>query len=267
MRGHKVTLETKLAVSANAAAQPRAHLRLREGDTISVDMAIKGIVVCSANDAAVAVAEALGSTELNFSDSMNAKAHQLGMAHSFFHNATGLPDDKQLTTAEDMSRLARHLVYDFPEYFAYFRTTQMTWRGDDYSTHNALIGHYDGADGIKTGYIEASGYNLVATATQGGTRLIAVVMGGLTAEKRDEATIALLDATFERLPAKTVQPLADPGRSPARHKKRDLAMSRSPPNSVASTMTIALAILGDPGSLLVWVLAVTASETAKAGER
>ncbi|HEY4942802.1 MAG TPA: D-alanyl-D-alanine carboxypeptidase family protein [Rhizomicrobium sp.] len=266
LRLHKITLETNLAVSANAAAQPRSHLRLRVGNAISVDMAIKGIVVCSANDAAVAVAEALGGTERHFSELMTAKARQLGMAHSFFHNATGLPDDAQQTTAEDLARLARHLVYDFPEYFAYFRITQMTWHGDDYSTHNALIGNYQGADGIKTGYIEASGYNLVGTATRGGTRLIAVVMGGLTAEKRDEATVALLDATFEGLPAKTLHPPAYPRHDLARPPKPATTASRTAPASIASTMTIALAILGDPGSLLAWILAVTVSETAKAGE-
>ena len=117
-------------------------------------MAIKAIVVCSANDAAVTVAEALGGTERHFGELMTAKARQLGMAHTFFHNATGLPDDLQETTAEDLSILARHVVYDFPEYFGYFSMTQMTWRGDDYTTHNSLLENYAGADGIKTGYIE-----------------------------------------------------------------------------------------------------------------
>jgi D-alanyl-D-alanine carboxypeptidase len=208
LRLQKMTLDTQLTASANAAAQPRSHLRLREGNTISVDMAIKAIVVCSANDVAVTVAEAIGGTEQHFSELMNAKAHELGMAHTFFHNATGLPDDLQQTTAEDLSILARHLVYDFPEYFGYFRTPQITWRGIDYNTHDNLIGNYKGADGIKTGYIDASGYNLVSTAERDGTRLIGVVMGGLTAERRDEEMVDLLDATFEAVKAKTPQPHA-----------------------------------------------------------
>ena len=206
LRLHKTDLQAELPVSANAAAQPRSHLRLRPGNSISVDMAIRAIVVCSANDAAVTVAEAIGGTELHFSELMNAKARQLGMTRTFFHNSTGLPDDRQQTTAQDLAILARHLVYDFPEYFGYFRIPQMTWRGVDYNTHDALIGNYKGADGIKTGYIDASGYNLVSTAERDGTRLIAVVMGGLTAEKRDEAMVDLLDATFEAVTTKAPKP-------------------------------------------------------------
>jgi D-alanyl-D-alanine carboxypeptidase len=206
LRLHTMALDTQLAVSANAAAQPRSHLRLRQGNTISVDMAIKAIVVCSANDAAVTVAEAIGGTEQHFSELMNGKARALGMTHTFFHNATGLPDDLQQTTAEDLSILARHLVYDFPEYFGYFRTPQITWRGVDYNTHDNLIRDYKGTDGIKTGYIDASGYNLVSTVERNGTRLIGVVMGGLTPDKRDEEMVDLLDATFEAVKAKAQQP-------------------------------------------------------------
>jgi D-alanyl-D-alanine carboxypeptidase len=208
LRQHKMTLETQLSVSENAASQPRSHLRLRKGDTIAVDMAIKAIVVCSANDAAVTVAEAIGSTEQHFGELMNAKARTLGMTHSFFHNATGLPDDLQQTTAQDLSILARHLVYDYPEYFGYFRTPQITWRGVDYNTHDNLIRDYKGTDGIKTGYIDASGYNLVSTVERDGTRLIGVVMGGLTAEKRDEEMVDMLDATFEAVKSKAAQPPA-----------------------------------------------------------
>lgn len=196
LRQHRVALTTELMVSANAAKQPRSHLRLHAGDTISVDMAIKSVVVCSANDAAVAIAESLGGSEQHFAALMNAKAKQLGMTNSVFHNATGLPDDAQVTTAQDLALLARHLIYDFPDYFAYFRTAHMTWRGEDINTHDMLIGNYKGADGIKTGYIDSSGYNLVSTAQRDGTRLIAVLMGGLTAERRDEAMVDLLDDGF-----------------------------------------------------------------------
>lgn len=196
LRQHKLTLDTKLQVSAKAAAQPRSHLRLREGNSLSVETAIKAIVVCSANDAAVVIAESLGGTESHFAELMNAKARALGMTHTFFHNATGLPDDLQLTTAQDLAILARHLVYDYPEYFGYFSTPGMTWRSVDYNTHDMLIGNYKGADGIKTGYTDASGYNLVSTAERNGTRLIAVVMGGVTADRRDEAMVDLLDAGF-----------------------------------------------------------------------
>jgi D-alanyl-D-alanine carboxypeptidase len=198
LKARSLTLQTVLIVSGNAAVQPRAHLRLHAGSTISVDAAIKAMVVCSANDAAVAVAEALGGSEAHFAELMTDKARALGMAHTFFHNASGLPDDMQITTAADLATLARHLIYDFPEEFAYFRTPSMSWRGVDYNTHNMLIGNYRGADGIKTGYIDSSGYNLVATALRGNRRVIAVLMGGLTPERRDEAVVALLDDAFAR---------------------------------------------------------------------
>jgi D-alanyl-D-alanine carboxypeptidase len=196
LRQHKIALTNELPVSANAAKQPRSHLRLHAGDTISVDIAIKSIVVRSANDATVAIAESVGGSEEHFADLMTAKAKQFGMTHTVFRNATGLPDDAQVTTAEDLAILARHLIYDFPDYFAYFSVAHMTWRGEDINTHDMLIGNYKGADGIKTGYIDSSGYNLVSTAQRDGTRLIAVLMGGLTAERRDEAMVDLLDDGF-----------------------------------------------------------------------
>ncbi len=123
----------------------------------------------------------------------------LGMTHTVFRNATGLPDDAQVTTAQDLAILARHLIYDFPDYFAYFSTPHITWRGEDINTHDMLIGNYKGADGIKTGYIDSSGFDLVSTAQRDGTRLIAVLMGGLTADRRDEAMVDLLDHSFASL--------------------------------------------------------------------
>ena len=194
----KLTLETVLPVSPNAAAQPRAHLRLKAGQSISVEDAIRAIVVCSANDAAVAVAEALGGTEPHFAELMNAKARELGMPHTFYHNASGLPDGLQLTSAIDLAILARHLVYDYPQYFPYFRTPSFNWHGMSFNNHDMLVGNYPGADGMKTGYIDSSGYNLVTTALRGRTRLIAVVLGGITAERRDRAMMELLDGAFAR---------------------------------------------------------------------
>jgi D-alanyl-D-alanine carboxypeptidase len=185
-------------------------MRLRAGSTIPVELAIKGIVVCSANDAAVAVAESIGGTEQHFTELMNAKARELGMARTFYHNASGLPDNQQVTTAGDLAILAKHLIYDFPQFFGYFSTRSLSWRGQDFNTHNMLIGNYAGADGLKTGYIDASGYNLVATAMRDKTRLIAVVMGGITAERRDEKTIDLLDDAFAQEKAAAAPPPASP---------------------------------------------------------
>lgn len=199
LRAHKLSLQTEIPVSAYAASQPAAHLRLKEGQLISVDTAIKAIVVCSANDVAVAAAEAMGGTEPQFATMMNVEAHTLGMTHTFYHNASGLPDPLQVTTAGDLAILARHLIYDFPEYFPYFRTPSMTWQGRDYNTHDFLIANYRGVDGMKTGYTDASGYNLVTTAVRNNTRLIAVVMGGISRERRDQAMVHLLDDAFGQL--------------------------------------------------------------------
>jgi D-alanyl-D-alanine carboxypeptidase len=197
LRAHKIALNTQFSVSAYAASQPRAHLRLRPGEIMTVEAAIKAIVVCSANDAAVALAEGVGGGEPEFVEWMNDAARRLGMAHTYYTNASGLPDASQVTTADDLAVLARHLIYDFPEYFPYFRTPSMTWAGRDYNTHDALIGNYRGVDGIKTGYIDASGYNLVTSIARGRTRLVAVVMGGVSPERRDREMIDLLDSIFE----------------------------------------------------------------------
>ncbi|HUO92801.1 MAG TPA: D-alanyl-D-alanine carboxypeptidase family protein [Rhizomicrobium sp.] len=197
LRDHRITLDTPFPVSDYAASMPRAHLKLKPGTTIDAEDAIKAIVVCSANDAAVATAEALGGgSEGKFVEMMNAQALALGMTHTVYRNASGLPDERQVTTAGDLAVLARHLVYDFPEYFPYFRTRSMTWDGRDYNTHDMLIGNYPGADGIKTGYIDTSGYNLVTSVQRGTTRLIAVVMGGVTAARRDQEMVNLLDSAF-----------------------------------------------------------------------
>jgi D-alanyl-D-alanine carboxypeptidase len=216
LNAKKLTLQSEITVSAHAASQPRSHLRLRTGSTISVENAIKAIVVCSANDVAVAVAETIGGNEQHFAELMTAKAHALGMEHTVYQNASGLPDEHQITTADDLAILAKHLVTDYPQYFSYFSTKSMSWRGEDFNTHNQLIGNYPGADGIKTGYIDASGYNLVATAVHDKTRLIAVVMGGLSAERRDEAAVNLLDDGFGQAitaPAKPVGPQIVPGQT------------------------------------------------------
>jgi D-alanyl-D-alanine carboxypeptidase len=201
LHAHALTSAAMLPVSPYAASQPRAHLRLRAGSAIDVETAIKALVVCSANDVAVVVAEALAGSEQNFVVQMNGKARALGMMHTVYRNASGLPDDLQVTTADDLAILARHLIYDYPQYFSYFSTASMEWRGREINTHDYLIGNYRGADGLKTGYTDASGYNLVSTAMRGHTRLIAVLMGGLSAERRDEAMVDLLDDWFSRLQA------------------------------------------------------------------
>lgn len=206
LRARKLTLQTELLVSAYAASMPRSHLRLPTGSTITVEAAIKAMIIQSANDVAVAVAEGVGGNESVFAVLMNAKARAFGMDGTFYNNASGLPNDQQITTANDLVILARRLIYDFPQYFPYFSTRSMTWRGKEYNSHDALIGDYPGVDGLKTGYIDASGYSMVTTALRGKTRLIAVVMGGLTPERRDQAMIRLLDDAYAQTPAAAAHP-------------------------------------------------------------
>ena len=195
----QVSFSTELPVSAHAASQGPTKLHLQPGDTIRVDVAIMAIVVRSANDVAVAIAEALGGTESHFAALMTAKARELGMRDTFFHNASGLPDPLQISTASDLAGLARHLAYDFPQYFHFFSLPGFSYRGETYVTHDNLIGRYDGADGIKTGYTQASGFNLVSSVVRGRTHVIGVVMGGRTAHRRDREMVRLLDDTFARI--------------------------------------------------------------------
>ncbi len=195
----QISLNSAIPISAHAAAQNPTKLRVRVGDQITVDLAIKAVVVCSANDVAVAIAEALGGTEGHFAELMTAKARALGMRNTFYHNASGLPDNLQITTAVDLAVLARHLAYDFPQYYHYFATPSFSYRGTDYVTHDNLLGRYRGTDGIKTGYTGASGFNLVSSVVRDNVHIIGVVMGGPTAPKRDREMMRLLDMSFGQI--------------------------------------------------------------------
>lgn len=201
LKAGKVTMQTPLPVSWHASVQHPTKLNLRPGQTIDVDTAIRAIVIRSANDVAVVIAEALGGTESHFAEMMTDKARQLGMKETNYHNASGLPDPLQITTASDLAILARHLAYDFPQYFSYFGLSGFNYKGSWYPTHDNLIGRYEGADGIKTGYTGASGFNLVSSVTRGTTHIVGVVMGGRTAMRRDLEMVRLLDQTFSQISA------------------------------------------------------------------
>lgn len=190
----------RLSISSNAQYQAPSKLGLEAGYTIRTEDAILAIVTKSANDAAVVLGEALGNgSESRFAQIMNAKARQLGMTHTHFMNASGLPNTRQYTTARDMAHLAQALIRDFPRYYHYFSTPSFTYAGIEYPNHDKLLATYPGADGMKTGYIYASGYNLVSSAAQNGRRLIGVVFGGKTAASRNKTMAGLLDAGFARL--------------------------------------------------------------------
>jgi D-alanyl-D-alanine carboxypeptidase len=193
-----ISLDTPMIASSHAVAQSPTKLYVPLGASIDVDTAIRAITVLSANDVAVIVAEALGGgSESTFAEMMTERAHQLGMSNSNFHNASGLPDLQQLTTARDMAFLARHLAYDFPQYFHYFSAPSVSFNGRTYSNHDNLLSEFPGTDGIKTGYTQLSGYNLVSSVVRSNKHVIAVVMGGPTAAVRDREMIQLLSATFD----------------------------------------------------------------------
>ena len=194
MKRGEVNLQTVLPISAHAAAQRPTNLHLYAGDSISVETAIKAIVVRSANDVAVAIAEALGGTEGHFAELMTAKARALGMHDTFYHNASGLPDELQITTANDLSILARHLAYDFPQYFHYFATPAFNFRGTTYVTHDNLIGRYDGALGLKTGYTPNAGKCLVAYARRADNTVLLILLRG---KDRWWDAVDVLDLAFD----------------------------------------------------------------------
>jgi D-alanyl-D-alanine carboxypeptidase len=195
----QVTLNTPIYISQHAAQQSPTKLGLPAGNTVPADIAIRAAVVLSANDIAVAIGEALGGTESHFAELMTQKARALGMRGTFYHNASGLPDDRQITTASDLGLLARHLAYDFPQYFHYFSLTSFSYRGRTHLGHDNLLGRYAGCDGIKTGYTAASGFNLVSSVVRNGAHIIGVVMGGRSAYRRDTEMVHLLDATFAQI--------------------------------------------------------------------
>jgi D-alanyl-D-alanine carboxypeptidase len=192
----KLGLNQYLPISQNAAEQSPSKLGLRPGQRIRVEDAILGLVTESANDAAVVLGEWLGGSEAGFAQLMTRQAHALGMAHTRFDNPSGLPDPDQVTTARDMAVLGHSLIVHFPQFYPYFSHDSFTYAGINHHNHNHLMDRYDGMDGIKTGYIRASGFNLVASAKRGSTRLIGVVFGGHSATMRDNQMAQLLDQCF-----------------------------------------------------------------------
>jgi D-alanyl-D-alanine carboxypeptidase len=189
----KIRLDSQLPVSEHASIQAPTKLGLKPGQSLEVEDAIRGMVTKSANDAAVAVAEALGGGEREFADMMTAKAHALGMSRTIYHNASGLPNDDQVTTARDQALLGRAIAERFPRYYQYFATPSFTYRGQTMRNHNQLLGHVEGMDGIKTGYTQASGFNLVASVRRDNRHIVSVVMGGTSAGSRDARMRSLIE--------------------------------------------------------------------------
>ena len=199
LKSGRIKLSTRLHVSRRAASMPPSKLGLKPGSTITVEEAIKALVIKSANDAAAAVGENLGKgSESAFAARMTRVARSIGMSRTTFRNASGLPNPGQVTTAKDMATLSLRLMRDFPQYYPYFRLTTFTFRGKVIRTHNRLVGRFAGTDGIKTGYIGASGYNLVTSTRRDGRRVIGVVMGARSAGRRNAYMMTMLERALAK---------------------------------------------------------------------
>lgn len=192
----RLSWNSTMTVSRHAANQSPTHLALSPGETITVKDATLGLIIHSANDVAVVVAETLGETEEKFALMMTAKARKIGMTRTTFRNASGLPNPGQQSTARDMAILAQAMMDRFPQYYPMFSESSFVYKGRTFKSHNRVTLNYQGADGLKTGYTHASGFNLVTSATRDGHRLIGVVFGGNTAAARDQQMMRLLDDSF-----------------------------------------------------------------------
>ncbi|MGO9631139.1 MAG: serine hydrolase [Xanthobacteraceae bacterium] len=249
----KIKLDTPLKISAHAAEQAPTKLGVKPGQTLAVEDAIKAVVTKSANDAAVAIAENLGGDEDEFAKLMTEKAHALGMSRTTYVNASGLPDDDQITTAHDQALLGRAIQERFPRYYKYFSTEEFVYRGHAMRNHNHLLGVVGGVDGIKTGYTRASGFNLVTSVHRDGRYIVAVVLGGRSASERDAHMRELINthikeaslrrtapAIAERLEPRAEPKLPSSERAEQREPKpvafaRPQLSSRAEPASTAKT--------------------------------
>jgi D-alanyl-D-alanine carboxypeptidase len=192
----KVGLSSRLVVSRKAANRPASKLGLKSGELIKVSDAIMAIIIKSANDVASVIAESIGGSERRFALQMTAKARKLGMSRTTFRNASGLPHRGQMSTAKDMAVLTRAIISHFPKYYHLFSRKIFTFKGRTYRTHNKVLKTFKGAEGMKTGYIHASGYNLVTTAKRNGRRIIGVVFGSNTSRARNRHMKKLLNRAF-----------------------------------------------------------------------
>ena len=238
----KMKLDTEMSVSEHASDQDPTKLGLRPGQTIAVEDAIKGLVTRSANDAAVVIAEAIGGSEDNFARMMTRKAHALGMSRTLYRNASGLPNDEQMTTARDQSILGRALQDRFPRYYRYFSTTEFSFRGHTIHGHNHLLGSVEGVDGIKTGYTRASGFNLVTSMHRGNRFLIGVVLGGRSGGSRDATMRSLLADNLDKAATKrTVAAISERNGSDANTDVADADADQQPQPSVQAPVQTASA--------------------------
>ena len=240
----RFSLDDEIEISSHAASMAPSKLGLRPGSTISVEDAIKAIVTKSANDIAAAVGEAVGGSEARFAQLMTAKAQSLGMSRTFYANASGLPDARQVTTAHDLILLGRSIQERFPRYYAYFSTHQFTFRGHTMGNHNRLLGQVEGMDGIKTGYTNASGFNLLSSVKRGNRRIVSVVLGGKSAAGRDRIMANLIEEHLDSAsPNKTTMvaraETAPEAKTAPEPKPVPMASAYAPPAPVPSVAALA----------------------------
>jgi D-alanyl-D-alanine carboxypeptidase len=239
----KLTLSSEMEVSRYAASRPPTKLGLKPGAFIRVDDAIKALVTKSANDAAVVVAESIAGSEEEFARMMTSKALALGMQHTTYANASGLPNPNQVTTARDQAILGRAIQWHFPRHYKYFATNSFHFRGREIHTHNRLLGQVRGVDGIKTGYTHASGFNLVTSVRRDRRHIVAVVIGGRTSRSRDAFMRKLIkDYIDDASPVRTAQP---PARAVIEASDLPTPPERPAPPEIATEAAVKLALLID----------------------
>lgn len=257
----RLKLDTRLPVSKHAAAQAPSKLGLQPGESIAVRDIILGLVTKSANDAAVVMAEGIAGSEPVFAERMTQKAHELGMANTTFRNASGLPNSEQVTTVRDLAKLSQALLKRFPQYYKYFSTEDFAYKGAVYHNHNQLMQGFEGMDGIKTGFIRASGFNLAASAVRDNRRLIGVVMGGQSARARDLHMAELLEDAFAG--RKSLPPVLVAEKEPGLGSR---VVARLNPISHAQAAAPAASRSADPGAES-WSIQVGAYAKLAAAEK
>jgi D-alanyl-D-alanine carboxypeptidase len=258
-----ITMDTRIPVSAHAASMAPTKLGLDPGDSIAVSDAIKAVVTQSANDMAVAIAEKIGGSEDAFADMMTRKAHALGMNDTHFVNASGLPDDDQITTAYDLSILARAVQERFPRYYPFFATRSFYYDGMAMHNHNHLLGRIEGLDGIKTGYTRASGFNLMTNVRREGRQIVAVVMGGSSAAGRDHIMANLIEDHLDE--ASTGEHMAPVLADASPHAKPAVvAEASAPARPPMKPLTLTAAIGGEDAHLPSAIQAYTSTTTPSA---
>jgi D-alanyl-D-alanine carboxypeptidase len=254
--GH-LKLDTPLPISAHAATQRPVKLGLKAGQTITVEDAICGLVTKSANDAAAAIAEAIGGTEADFARLMTLKAARLGMDRTTYINASGLPAQQQVTTARDQVTLGRAIQHRFPVYYQYFATASFKYRGHEIRNHNMLLGQVQGVDGIKTGYTDASGYNLVSSVRRDQKHIVAVVLGGRSNGARDARMRQLIEEHIRKAAVERTAPVVAE------------AVSEDPAQRTVVVPALAAAAAGPdvtPGMSLASVPSGTGADPAQAAK-